>query len=78
MRYLVTRATRKKPPDVHLELWWRMLAFYMLRAWGFRDSVAIERPLPEYANPDISHNVEYSLYPILSCWKKESALPKTP
>lgn len=42
-----------------------VVTFYTLRSWGFRDSVAIERPLPEYANPGITHNVEYSLHPIL-------------
>lgn len=26
-------------------------------------NVAIERPLPEFANDDITHNVEYSLHP---------------
>ena len=34
-------------------------------AWGFRNLIAIERPLPEYANPEITHNVEYSLHPTL-------------
>lgn len=33
---------------------------------GFRDSIAIERRLPEYANPGITHDVEYSLHPLLS------------
>lgn len=42
-----------------------VVTFYTLRSWGFRDSLAIERPLPEYANADITHNVEYSLHPIL-------------
>jgi len=43
-----------------------IITFYMLRSWGFRDCVAIERPLSEFANPDITHNVEYSLHPVLS------------
>jgi len=42
-----------------------IITFYILKSWGFEYSVAIERELPEYGNPEISHNVEYSLHPIL-------------
>lgn len=35
-----------------------------MKSWGFEHSVAIERPLAEYGNPSITHNVEYSLHPI--------------
>jgi hypothetical protein len=42
-----------------------IITFYMLKSWGFEHSVAIERSLPEFGNPDITHNVEYSLHPIL-------------
>jgi len=42
-----------------------IIAFYLLKSWGFEHSVAIERALAEYGNPDITHNVEYSLHPIL-------------
>ncbi len=30
------------------------------------NSISIEKRIPEYGNPDITHNVEYSLHPILS------------
>jgi hypothetical protein len=40
-----------------------VIAYYLLREWGFEHHVAIERPLPEYANADITHNVEYTLHP---------------
>jgi len=40
-----------------------IITFYVLKSWGFEHSVAIERPLPEFANDDITHNVEYSLHP---------------
>lgn len=43
-----------------------IITFYLLKSWGFEHSIAIERALEEYGNPDISHNVEYSLHPILS------------
>lgn len=40
-----------------------IITFYALKSWGFEHSIAIERPLPEFANDDITHNVEYSLHP---------------
>lgn len=42
-----------------------IITFYLLKSWGFEHSVAIERRLAEYGNPEITHNVEYSLHPIL-------------
>jgi hypothetical protein len=42
-----------------------VITFYTLKAWGFEHSLAIERSLAEYGNPEITHNVEYSLHPIL-------------
>ena len=40
-----------------------IITFYALKSWGFEHNIAIERPLPEFANDDITHNVEYSLHP---------------
>jgi len=40
-----------------------IITFYYLKSWGFEHHIAIERPLPEYANDDLTHNVEYSLHP---------------
>src|SRR5438067_3374697 len=42
-----------------------IITFYLLKSWGFEHSIAIERALPEYGNPEITHNVEYSLHPII-------------
>jgi hypothetical protein len=42
-----------------------LVTFY-ISAWGLRDHVAIERSVPEFANPAIRHNVEFSLHPIAS------------
>src|SRR6266567_1761981 len=58
-------ADKKKAAGRALGTLVEIITFYTLRSWGFRDSIAIERPLAEYANPDITHNVEYSLHPIL-------------
>src|ERR1043165_5776932 len=42
-----------------------IVTFYTLCAWGLRDHIAIERSVPEFANADIRHNVEFSLHPIV-------------
>lgn len=39
-----------------------IITFYLLKAWGHEYGVAIERPLPEYANSDIVHNVEFTYH----------------
>lgn len=56
-----------------------IITFYSLKAWGLERYVAIERPLPEFANPEITHNVEYSLYPstILKTFEYDRDLPIT-
>ena len=40
-----------------------IITFYMLKRWGLEKNISIERRLPEYGNPDITHNVEFSLHP---------------
>ena len=42
-----------------------VITFYTLKSWGLRNNICIERPLSEYANSGISHNVEYSLHPVI-------------
>src|SRR6267154_1089654 len=42
-----------------------IITFYLLKSWGFEHSMAIERALAEYGNPEITHNVEYSLHAII-------------
>lgn len=42
-----------------------IITFYLLKTWELEESISIERSLAEYGNPDITHNVEYSLHPIL-------------
>lgn len=43
-----------------------IITFYTLCTWDFLDHVAIERPVPEFANSNITHNVEFSLHHVLS------------
>jgi len=55
-----------------------IIAFYLLKSWGFEHSIAIERSLAEYGNPEIKHNVEYSLHPILKKYFIVLSSPKLP
>lgn len=43
-----------------------IVSYYTLCSWGLRDCIAIESRVPEFANPEITHNVEFSLHPIAS------------
>jgi hypothetical protein len=43
-----------------------IITYYLLKTWGFNNSISIEKSLAEYGNVDISHNVEYSLHPIIN------------
>jgi hypothetical protein len=52
-----------------------IITFYLLKTWHFEKHIAIERRLPEYANPDITHNVEFTLHP--STALNTIRLPKT-
>lgn len=40
-----------------------LMTFYLLEHWALDLHMGIERRLPEYANADITHNVEFSLHP---------------
>jgi hypothetical protein len=56
-----------------------IITYYLLKSWGLNDSISIEKGLAEFGNPDITHNVEYSLHPILNSYnqtfpKKERAI----
>ncbi|MBR4188283.1 MAG: hypothetical protein IKQ85_07440 [Bacteroidaceae bacterium] len=42
-----------------------IITFHLLKEWGMQDAVSIERALPEYGNPDITHNVEFTLHPVV-------------
>jgi len=42
-----------------------IITYYLLKTWGLNNHISIERGLTEYGNPDITHNVEYSLHPIV-------------
>jgi len=56
-------ADKKKASGRALGTLVEIITFYTLCAWDLRDAIAIEKPIPEFANPDIIHNVEFSLHP---------------
>lgn len=57
-------ADKKKASGRALGTMVEIVTFYTLSAWRMRDHVAIERQIPEFANPSIVHNVEFSVHPI--------------
>lgn len=59
-----------------------IVTYYLLKTWGLNNHISIERGLAEYGNPNITHNVEYSLHPIvrsdtLSINKSEKTITST-
>lgn len=42
-----------------------IVTFYTLCSWGLRDAISIEASIPEFANPEITHKVEFSVHPIV-------------
>ena len=57
-------ADRKKAAGRALGTLVEIITFYALHMWDLRDHIVIERSVPEFANPEILHNVEFSLHPI--------------
>lgn len=56
---------RKKASGRALGTLVEIITYYLLKTWGLNNQISIERGLAEYGNPDITHNVEYSLHPIV-------------
>ena len=60
-----SRRDSKKAAGRALGTFIETIVFYVLRQWGELNSVAIERPLAEYGRSEITHNVEFTLHPIV-------------
>ena len=60
------RADVKKAAGRALGTLVELITFYLLREWGLGATLTIELALPEFGNPDITHNVEFGLHPITS------------
>jgi hypothetical protein len=48
-----------------------IITFYLLKTWDLTAFISIEKQIPEYGNPDIKHNVEYTLHPVLRTYQVE-------
>jgi len=59
-------ADRKKAAGRALGTLVEIVAYYTLCAWNLSDHIVIERRVSEFANPEILHNVEFSLHPVRS------------
>lgn len=53
---------KKKAAGRALGTFVEIITYYLLKSWGIETSMAIERGLAEYANPAVTHNVEFSLH----------------
>ncbi len=55
-----------------------IITFYLIKAWGLEHSTAIEKPLPEFGNEEITHNVEFSLHPSTLLYSDSCSLENLP
>ncbi|NPV01812.1 MAG: hypothetical protein HPY53_10575 [Brevinematales bacterium] len=53
---------KKKAAGRALGTFIEIITYYLLKSWRLESFIAIERPLPEYANETITHNVEFTLH----------------
>lgn len=52
-----------------------IITYYKIAAWGFRNNILIERKVPEFGNPAITHNVEFSIHKSLDHRQIEMGIP---
>lgn len=50
-----------------------LITYYKLRSWGFGPEILIETKVPEFGDPNITHNVEFTLHRVKS--KKAFKIP---
>ena len=53
---------RKKAAGRALGTFLEIITYYLIKTWRLEHYAAIEKPLPEFANADITHNVEFTLH----------------
>ena len=53
---------KKKAAGRALGTFLEIITYYLIKSWNLDAFAAIERPLPEFANSDITHNVEFTLH----------------
>lgn len=57
---------KKKAAGRALGTFVEIITYYLLKQWKLEVFTAIERPLQEYGNSGITHNVEFTLHPRIS------------
>lgn len=72
------RRDNKKAAGRALGTFIETIVFYLLRYWGESDVVAIERPLAEYGREEITHNVEFTLHPIVRRYTERQVSQNVP
>jgi hypothetical protein len=55
-------ADRKKAAGRALGTIIEIITYYKLCSWGFSKNTLIEKRIPEFGRPDITHNVEFSIH----------------
>ena len=53
---------KKKAAGRALGTFLEIITYYLIKSWKLETFAAIERPLPEFANSEITHNVEFTLH----------------
>ena len=53
---------KKKAAGRALGTFLEIITYYLIKSWKLDTFAAIERPLPEFANSEITHNVEFTLH----------------
>jgi hypothetical protein len=69
---------KKKAAGRALGTFVELITYYIIKNWQMEVFTAIERPLPEFANSDITHNVEFTLHGsrhVVSSTFKQNDLP---
>lgn len=53
---------KKKAAGRALGTFLEIITYYLIKTWHLERFAAIEKPLPEFANAEITHNVEFTLH----------------
>ncbi len=53
---------KKKAAGRALGTFIELITYYVIKNWNLETFTSIERPLPEFANSEITHNVEFTLH----------------
>ena len=53
---------KKKAAGRALGTFVELITYYLIKNWNLETFTSIERPLPEFANNEITHNVEFTLH----------------